>query len=58
VSKILERLAGALDKRFSLPSADLKVGFVAGAPGADAMTLIRQAGAALAESKASSLRRP
>jgi PAS domain S-box-containing protein/diguanylate cyclase (GGDEF)-like protein len=62
VAEVLERLTQLLDGRFALPGADLKVrfaiGFVAGALGTDAMTLVRQAGAALAESKASPLRRP
>jgi PAS domain S-box-containing protein/diguanylate cyclase (GGDEF)-like protein len=62
VPELVERLAESLAARFVLPGADLKVrfaiGFVFGAPGADAMVLVRQAGAALAESKASSLRRP
>jgi EAL domain-containing protein (putative c-di-GMP-specific phosphodiesterase class I) len=62
VAEVLERLTLALGARFALPGADLKVrfaiGFVAGAFGADAMTLVRQAGAALADSKANPLRRP
>jgi PAS domain S-box-containing protein/diguanylate cyclase (GGDEF)-like protein len=62
VAAILERLTGSLARRFALPGADLSIrsaiGFVTGAPGAKAMALIRQAGAALADSKASPLRRP
>lgn len=62
VAGILKRLALSLGGRLTLPGADLNVrfatGFVAGTPGADAMTLVRQAGAALADSKASPLRRP
>lgn len=60
--EILEHLAGSLASRFTLPGADLKVrfatGFVTGKQGTNAMTLVRQAGAALADSKASPLRRP
>ena len=62
VANVLERLEQALKERFALPGADLRVrfaiGFVAGAAGAQAMTLVRQAGAALADSKANPLRRP
>ena len=62
VGERLERLTHALARRFALPEADLcirfAIGFVTGAPGANAMTLIRQTGAALADSKASPLRRP
>jgi PAS domain S-box-containing protein/diguanylate cyclase (GGDEF)-like protein len=62
VAEALQRLTGALAPRFALPGADLKVrfaiGFVTGAAGADPMTLVRQAGAALADSKATPLRRP
>ena len=54
-------MSRSLAGRFTLPGADLKVrfaiGFLTGAPGADAMTLARQAGAALSDSKASPLRR-
>ncbi len=62
VAQVLERLVRSLAPRFALPGADLNIrfaiGFVSGPRGADAMTLIRQAGAALAESKASPLRQP
>ena len=62
VATILQRLEQALEGRFALPGAELTarfaVGFVAGAAGAQAMTLVRQAGAALADSKANPLRRP
>jgi PAS domain S-box-containing protein/diguanylate cyclase (GGDEF)-like protein len=62
VPAVLGRMTHSLEPRFVLPGADLKirfgVGFVVGSPGADAMTLVRQAGAALAESKASRLRYP
>ncbi len=61
-TKILERLTRALAARFALPGADLSIrfaiGYVTGAPGADAMTLVRQARAALTDSKASPLRLP
>ena len=61
-AEILERLTNSLTGRFALPDADLNacfaIGFVIGGPGSDAMTLVRQAGAALADSKASPLRRP
>ena len=62
VQEVLERLTRSLGSRFTLPGADLiirfAIGFVTSAPGADAMTLLRQTGAALAESKTSPLRRP
>jgi PAS domain S-box-containing protein/diguanylate cyclase (GGDEF)-like protein len=62
VAEVLERLSRCLAARFTLPDADLiirfAIGFATGAPGADARTLARQAGAALADSKASLLRRP
>jgi diguanylate cyclase (GGDEF)-like protein len=62
VPAILDKLAKSLAPRFTLPGADLKVGFavgfVVGDHGADAMPLVRQAGAALADSKTSSLRQP
>jgi PAS domain S-box-containing protein/diguanylate cyclase (GGDEF)-like protein len=62
VAEVLDRLMRSLAPRFTLPGADLNIrfgiGFVTGARGADAKTLARQAGAALAESKASLLRRP
>ncbi|WP_343039073.1 putative bifunctional diguanylate cyclase/phosphodiesterase [Propylenella binzhouense] len=62
VAETLERLTRSLGSRFALPGADLRVrfgiGFVTGSPGADPMTLARQAGAALADSKATPLRRP
>lgn len=61
-SEILARVAESLATRFALPGAHLKVrfatGFVTGSPGADGMTLVRKAGAALADSKTSSLRQP
>jgi PAS domain S-box-containing protein/diguanylate cyclase (GGDEF)-like protein len=62
VAEALQRLTRSLAPRFALPGADLKVrfaiGFVTGTPGADPMRLVRQAGAALADSKATPLRRP
>ena len=62
VVRVLDRLALSLAQPFKLPGADLNVrfaiGFVAGALGADAMALVRQAGAALADSKVNPLRRP
>jgi PAS domain S-box-containing protein/diguanylate cyclase (GGDEF)-like protein len=62
VGAVLARLSRCMNARFALPGADLiirfAIGFVAGAPGADARTLLRQAGAALADSKSSLLRRP
>ena len=62
VTEVVDRLVRSLSDRFALPGADLSVrfaiGFATGARGADAKTLARQAGAALAESKASLLRRP
>jgi PAS domain S-box-containing protein/diguanylate cyclase (GGDEF)-like protein len=62
VGEILERLTRSLAGRFALPRADLcirfAIGFVTGAPGANALALARQAGAALADSKASPLFRP
>jgi len=62
VAGIMERLTQSLAERFALPGADLRTGFaigyVTGAPGADAKTLVRQAGAALADSKASLFNRP
>jgi PAS domain S-box-containing protein/diguanylate cyclase (GGDEF)-like protein len=60
--ELLERLHRSLAERFTVPGADLQVrfavGFVTGAPGADARMLVRQAGAALADSKLSPLLRP
>ena len=60
-AEVLEQLTRSLSSRFALPGADLKVrfaiGFVIGAAGADAITLVRQAGVALADSKASPLLR-
>ncbi len=59
---ILERLTRMLAPPFTLPGLNLKVrfaiGFVTGTPGAEAKTLVRQAGAALAESKKSPLGQP
>lgn len=62
ISAVLERVTRCLEPKFVLPGADLKVrfciGYVVGNPGADSMTLVRQAGAALAESKANRRRYP
>ena len=62
VGQILERVQRSLAAQFALPGADLNIrfaiGFVTGAPGADALKLLRQAGVALADSKASPLRLP
>ena len=62
VTDVLERLTRSLAERFALPGADFKsrfaVGFATGGLGANAKTLVRQAGAALADSKTSLLLRP
>ena len=62
MDEILERLTHSLGARFALPGVDLSIrfaiGFVVGAAGVDALALIRQAGAALADSKAHPLRLP
>ena len=62
VAAIMERLTRSVAARFALPGADLRarfaVGYAVGTAGADAMTLVRRAGAALADSKVSPLLRP
>lgn len=62
VADILTRIAQSLGTHYNLPGAALTVrfatGYTIGSPGGDPITLARQAGAALAESKASQLRRP
>lgn len=62
VTQVLDRVAQVLAGRFALPGADLKVrfaiGFVTGILSADPMTLVRQAGAALTDSKANPLLPP
>jgi PAS domain S-box-containing protein/diguanylate cyclase (GGDEF)-like protein len=62
VPRFVGRLSETLAAHFPLAGTELKVrfaiGYVTGSIGADAMTLVRQAGAALAESKMSPLRRP
>jgi len=58
----LARIARCLGPQFDLPGAALTVrfatGYTIGAPGDDPIMLVRQAGAALAQSNASELRRP
>lgn len=62
VSDAVHGLIRALNARFTLPGADLKarfaVGYAVGGLGADAKTLVREAGAALADSKTSPLLPP
>ena len=58
----LDAIAECLGPEFDLPGAALTVrfatGYTLGAPGDDPIMLVRQAGAALAQSKASQLRKP
>jgi PAS domain S-box-containing protein/diguanylate cyclase (GGDEF)-like protein len=56
----LQRIDAAVSQRYALPGAEIDArfatGFTIGAPGADAVTLIRQAGTALHHSKNTTLR--
>lgn len=62
VADILARVAQSLGTHYDLPGAALTVrfatGYTIGKPGDDPITLVRQAGAALAQSKTSQLRWP
>ncbi|WP_377848581.1 putative bifunctional diguanylate cyclase/phosphodiesterase [Bosea sp. UC22_33] len=62
VTEILTRIAHSLGMHYNLPGAALTVrfatGYTIGSPNDDPIMLVRQAGAALAQSKASQLRKP
>jgi PAS domain S-box-containing protein/diguanylate cyclase (GGDEF)-like protein len=62
IANILARVAQSLGTHYDLPGAALTVrfatGYTIGNPGDDPIALVRQAGAALAQSNASQLRQP
>ncbi|HYZ61623.1 MAG TPA: EAL domain-containing protein [Acetobacteraceae bacterium] len=57
---VLARVSGALSQRYVMPGAEISLrfstGYALGEPGADPLTLVRRAGAALQESRATKLR--